>query len=72
MKKNNKKKKWMRPRHRLARNLLNLVLRPYSYAKYGIRVERFREQGKRPYLVLFNHQTAFDQFFVGMAFRGPV
>ena len=25
-----------------------------------------------PDLVLYNHQTAFDQFFVGMSFRGPI
>ena len=26
----------------------------------------------RPYLILMNHQTAFDQFFIGLAFDGPV
>ena len=71
-KKNNKKKKWIKPRHRVTREIANLILKPYSYIKYGIRVERFKEQEKRPYLVLYNHQTAFDQFFVGMAFRGSV
>lgn len=71
-KKNDKKKKWIKPRHRVVREILNLVLRPYSYIKYGIRVQKFKEQEKRPYLVLYNHQTAFDQFFVGMAFRGSV
>ena len=35
-------------------------------------MERFKEQENRPYLVLYNHQTAFDQFFVGMAFRGSI
>ncbi len=49
-----------------------MLLWPYSRIKYGIHVEKFREQGKRPYLILLNHQTAFDQFFVGMAFRGPI
>ncbi len=67
-----KKKKWMKFRHRVVRNLASLVLRPVSKLKYGIRVERFKEQGKRQFLILFNHQTAFDQFFVGLAFRGPV
>ncbi len=66
------KKKWMKFRHKVVRNLAFLVLYPYSYIKYGIKVRKFKEQGKRPYLILFNHQTAFDQFFVGMAFRGPV
>ena len=54
------------------RNLVNLFLYPYSRIKYGIRIKKFREQGKRNYLVLYNHQTAFDQFFVGMAFRGHI
>jgi len=39
---------------------------------YNIRIDRFREQGKRQYLILMNHQTAFDQFFITAAFRGPV
>lgn len=67
-----KRKKWMKPRHRLVRNLLAAILGPIARARYGIRIEKFKEQGKRPYLILYNHQTAFDQFFVGLAFRGPV
>lgn len=70
--KNNKKKKWMRPRHRLVRNILNLTLGVYTRVKYGVKVEKFKEQEDRPYLILLNHQTAFDQFFVGMAFKGAV
>lgn len=68
----NKKKKWLKFRHRIARNILYVLLAPYSYFKYGIRVERFKEQEDRPYLILMNHQTPFDQFFVGMAFKGAV
>ncbi len=56
----------------MVRNILYAVLAPYSKWKYGIKVEKFREQEERPYLILMNHQTAFDQFFVGMAFDGPV
>ena len=71
-KKKNNKKKWIKFRHKVVRNLAYAVLYPYSRIKYGIRVTKFKEQGDRPYLVLFNHQTGFDQFFVGMAFRGPI
>lgn len=67
-----KKKKWTSFRHRVVRNIAYAVLCPYSMLKYGIWVEKFREQGKRPYLIIMNHQTAFDQFFVGMAFSGAV
>ena len=35
-------------------------------------LERFKEQEKRPYLILLNHQTAYDQFFVAYSFRGDV
>ncbi len=71
-KKKNKNKKWIRLRHAVVRNILYGTLGVYSRLKYNIKIERFKEQEKRPYLVLFNHQTAFDQFFVGMSFRGPV
>ena len=67
-----KKQTWIKMRHRIVTEILRMILTPYSRIKYGIRVERFREQEKRPYLILMNHQTPFDQFFVGMAFRGPV
>lgn len=67
-----KKKKWIKFRHRIVRNILFCILYPYSRVKYGIKVEKFAEQEKRPYLILLNHQTPFDQFFVGMAFKGPV
>jgi len=67
-----KKTKWLKFRHRVVRNLAFAVLYPYSKWKYGITVEKFKEQGDRAYFVLMNHQTAFDQFFLGMAFRGPV
>ena len=67
-----KQKQWIYPRPRWARNILAAILGPITRWKYGVRVERFQQQGNRPYLILLNHQTAFDQFFVGLAFRGPV
>jgi len=70
--KKTKKKKWLRFRHRVVTWLLSGPLGAYTRWKYGLQVEPFRQQGKRPYLILLNHQTAFDQFFVGLAFRGPV
>ncbi len=66
------KKKWMKFRHRVVRNLAYIVLYPFSRWKYGVQIEKFKEQNGRQYLILLNHQTTFDQFFVGMAFKGPV
>jgi len=68
-----KQKKWLKFRHRVVRNIAWIALHPYCRLKYGIKIEKFREQKKNtPYLILLNHQTAFDQFFVGISFKGPV
>ena len=66
------KKRWVRRRHKWVRNLLYPVLYPVCRFKYGARIEKFKEQGGRQYLILFNHQTAYDQFFVSAAFKGAV
>ena len=63
-----KNKKWIRFRHTIVTNLLFLVIYPYSRIKYGIKIEKIADP-KRQYLVLLNHQTPFDQFFVGMSFN---
>ena len=72
MERKNKKKKWIKMRHRIVRNLLYPFFWCYCRIRYGLRVEPFREQEKRPYLILLNHQTPMDQFIVGMSFRGPI
>ncbi len=66
------KKKWLRFRHKVVRNLAYIILYPYARIRYGIKIEKFKQQNGRPYLILLNHQTPFDQFFVGMAFKGAV
>ncbi len=72
MQNKNKPKKWIKHRHRIVRNIASALLYPYSRLKYGVTAEPFKEQGKRAYLILMNHQTPFDQFFVGMSFKGAV
>ena len=67
-----KKKKWVLLRHRVVSKLAGWVLGPYSRCKYKVKIEKFKQQGKRQYLILFNHQTALDQFFVGLSMKGPV
>ena len=66
------KKQWLKKRHRTVRNLLFTLLYPYTKWKYNIHIEKFKHEENRPYLVLYNHQTAFDQFFVGMSIKQPV
>ena len=70
--KKTEKKPWMRRRHKVITNLGMKVFAPYMRLKFGIRPEKFAQQGDRAYLVLFNHQTSFDQFFVADSFKGPV
>ena len=67
-----KKEKWMKLRHRIAWIVLYPVLALITVIKFPISVEPLRQHRDRPYLILFNHQTPFDQFFVGMAFKGPI
>ena len=67
-----KKEKWMKFRHRVAWVILYPILAVITFIKFPIRVERLNDRRDRPYLILFNHQTPFDQFFVGLAFRGPI
>ncbi len=67
-----KKEKWVLPRHRF----FNVLFRPVFWLlcklKYGLRYEKLKDQGKRNYLVVSNHQTGFDQFFIALLFKGPL
>lgn len=65
-------KKWTKFHHKIVRNILYPTLGLYARIKFRIKIEPFREEEKRPYLILFNHQTSFDQFFVGLSFKRPV
>ena len=67
-----KKKKWTRTRHKVVTETARVVLVPYMKLRYRIKIDKFREDKKRNYLILLNHQTPFDQFFVGASFRGPI
>ena len=61
--------KWLRPRHQVLTSIFAPCLRMYSILKCGVEIERFEEDGQ--YLILFNHQTGYDQFFVAGSFRRP-
>ena len=67
-----KKTRWVRPRHKLFRAILDVTLGTYTKIKYGVKIDKLPKDKRGQYLVLYNHQTAFDQFFVGVAFPDPV
>ena len=66
------KTQWIQPRHKMVFTLLRPILGIYCRFKYGIRAEQFKDEGNRPYLIVMNHQTGFDQFFVAMVFKQPI
>ena len=67
-----KRKTWTKRRHAFFKGLVYPFVLLLARRKYGVRAERFKAQGKRAYLVLYNHQTPFDQFFVELSFKRPV
>lgn len=69
MKKNNE---WMKFRHRVVTAALRPFFKAYMKIRCRVDAQPFKEQGHRQYLVLMNHQTAFDQFFVAASFKKPV
>lgn len=71
-KKHKKKKKWIKFRHKVVRRCLAIFIKPIAMLMYGIKIDKFKEEEKHPYLILYNHQTAFDQFFVGLSFWQPI
>lgn len=66
------KKKWMKFRHKVVRVILRPILRPIIKLKYGVKIEKLKTGKDRQYLILMNHQTAFDQFFVDLIFKKPI
>lgn len=74
MKQNKKKKskKWIKPRHKIIQTVIRYPLQMICKIKYGIDIKKYDCKDKRPYLILYNHQTAFDQFFIGVAFKRPI
>ena len=71
-KKKKKKEPWLKKRHAVITKLAKGVAWPFVVKKYNIDIEKFKEQGDRQYLIIANHQTGFDQFFVGYTFEGPI
>ncbi len=63
---------WVKKRHAIVRNIACFLIAPYARIKYGISIEKCDALKNRQCLILLNHQTPFDQFFVGISIPGPV
>ena len=70
--KTKQRKPWVLPRHKVIVTLAKPIIQAMVYFKYGLKVARYPGNTKRQYLVIMNHQTAYDQFFVSLAFNKPV
>lgn len=62
------KNKWIKLRHKIITAIAFFVVAPLTIIKYRVKIVPFKAK-KKQYLILLNHQTAFDQFFVSIAFR---
>ena len=62
----------MRFRHKLVTWIVYPMFKVLAKVKYHAEVERFSGAGKRNWLIVSNHQTDFDQFFIGLSFPAPV
>ncbi len=65
-----KSKKWVRARHTFFTRIAKVVLYPFVKIKYGAKIEKLKD--KRQRIILANHQTGFDQFFVAYGYRAPI
>ncbi|MBQ7373049.1 MAG: 1-acyl-sn-glycerol-3-phosphate acyltransferase [Clostridia bacterium] len=67
--KTKKPKKWVKKRHFLARLIIKTVFGLSIKFKYKAKIQKFKIEKGKQYLVIYNHQTGFDQFFVMLAFN---
>ena len=67
-----RKKKWRKRIHPFVRDAVFLATYPFLRCLCGGKPQRFTEEGGRPYLILFNHQTVWDQFLINASFQQPV
>ncbi len=62
------KKKWNKLRHKIIVAIVLPFFHLHTKIKYHFSPTKFKEGKKRQYLILLNHQTGFDQFFVCISF----
>lgn len=63
---------WVKPRHKVIRAICYPVIWLMTHLRYRIKIDKLPRSKRRQYLIIFNHQTPYDQFFVSLAFPDPV
>lgn len=72
MEKNKKTKKWVKFRHKVVRALAWVFFYPSIKFKFRAKIDKFKGDKKKKYLILYNHQTAYDQFFISYSFSKTI
>ena len=67
-----KRKKWCRKRDWVTLVLIKILLWPYFFFSMGYRCEKVKLRRDRPYLILCNHETFWDPFFVNLMYNRPI
>ena len=70
--KKKKTKKWIKTRHRIVQHFVMPIFYVWSKISYGLKIQRLKKRDKRQYLIICNHQTAFDQFFVSLLLKRTI
>ena len=63
------KHKWVKFRHKVVRVLFGPFFYLGAKIKYHAEIEKYTGDKNKPVIVLFNHVTAYDQFFVSLSFK---
>lgn len=64
------KRRWVKLRHKIVTFILKPFLSLYTRIAYGFHFKRTKL--KKPHLILYNHQSDFDQFMIGISFNKPI
>lgn len=67
-----KNRKWCRRRDNVTLIIIKALLWPYFFFRMGFRFKKAKMDRDRPYLVLCNHETFWDPFFVSMVYNRPI
>ena len=65
-----KQQRWCLERHKRVRKIFAFPIWALTHLRYPVQIEKAPDDSQA--LILFNHQTALDQFLVGLAFPQPV
>ena len=65
-----KQQRWCLERHKRVRKIFAFPIWALTHLRYPVKIEKAPDDSQA--LILFNHQTALDQFLVGLAFPQPV